>query len=297
MKPVFSNTHSYALMSSNRLSRMAPAPAIYNAAVQAVVRRAGGLPLYVRHVIHDLVSGDFHVEELERRLPLGLNAYYDSLLQRLALGELQALLTPLIVTLACAVAPLEEETLLLLLVRRKVLQQGDDYDRALLRRGLEALGSMIHRTVVPSGGHGYEPYHLSFREHIRTDEAGLIGRENAKARDSLCTLTQDWSSIPRGHPARHYVLRYGPQTLLQVGRCENVVGLLTDLFFLEAKAEAGLVFELAGDFGAALKAIAGQRSASTNSAAVRGSAATRPPLSGAAPRGLVPVFVESGLVV
>ncbi len=229
--------------------------AIDNAAVQAVVRRAAGLPLYVRHVIHDLLTGAFRADELERRLPPGLHAYYDNLLARLALGELQALLTPLIVTLAWAQAPLEEETLLLLLVRRKILQRGDEYDRALLRRGLEALSSMIRATVVPRGGHVYEPYHLNFREHIRADATSFIGRENAKARDELCALAQDWASLPRSHPARTYAVRYGPRMLLEAGRYDDLVRLLTDLFFLEAKAEAGLIFELAADFGNAIGAL------------------------------------------
>ncbi len=47
--------------------------------------------------------------------------------------------------------------------------------------------------------------------------------------------------------------------LLRAEQWEKLEGLLTDLFFLEAKAEAGMVFDLASDFSAAAKAIPGER--------------------------------------
>jgi hypothetical protein len=66
------------------------------------------------------------------------------LLRRFAIGELQALLTPLVVSVAWAKAPLEEETLLELMVRRKVLLAGgDEAPEQLLRRGLDVAGVML----------------------------------------------------------------------------------------------------------------------------------------------------------
>jgi len=52
-----------------------------------------------------------------------------------------------------------------------------------------------------------------------------------------------------------YALRHLPGHLIETQRWDDLSVVLTDLFYLEAKAEAGLVFELAGDFGAAVQAL------------------------------------------
>jgi WD40 repeat protein len=224
---------------------------VTNRAVSAVVERAGGLPLYVHHVAQDVLTGHCRFADLERRLPPGLAAYYDDLLGRLAVGDLQALLTPLAVTLAWARAPLDEETLHLLMVRRKVLAEGGE-GRAMLRRALEAVGSLVRLAPVPGAArHGYELYHPIFREHVRTDAAMALGQQNELARQELCALAVGWAGVPDAHPARDYALRYGPRTLLEAGRREEAESLLTSPAFLEAKAEAGLVYDLAGDFAEA----------------------------------------------
>jgi hypothetical protein len=231
-------------------------PAVANAAVDAIVEKARGLPLYVRFVVEDIVSGALRFLDLEHRLPPSLEAYYDDLLGRLAIGDLRALLTPLLVTIAWARAPLDEETLLLLMVRREVVPAGET-GRLLLRRGLTALSSMLRAAPVPGGGSGYEPYHETFRAHIRKDRAGLLAHQNQVARDKLCTLVRDWSSLPKNHPALGYVLRQGPMILIDEDRWDDLEALLLDpeqgLFFLQAKAEAGLVFDLAMDFTRALQ--------------------------------------------
>jgi hypothetical protein len=233
-------------------------PAVVNAAVDAIVAKARGLPLYVRFVVEDVVSGALRFADLEHRLPPSLEAYYDDLLRRLSIGDLQALLTPLLVTVAWARAPLDEETLLLLMVRREIVPAGET-GRLLLRRGLAALASMLRPAPVPGGELGYEPYHETFRAHIREDRAGLLAHQNQVAREKLCALVRDWSSLPEDHPALGYVLRQGPVTLIDEGRWDDLETLLLDpeqgLFFLEAKAEAGMVFDLVEDFGEAVERI------------------------------------------
>lgn len=234
---------------------------VTNPAVQAVVDRAGGLPLFVHYVVQDILADHFRFDELERRLPPGLDAYYNDLLKRLSIGELQAILTPLVVTIACAAAPLEEETLLLLMVRRKVIREGSP-GRALLQRAMAAIGSMVRSAQAPGGGEGFELYHFTFREHIREDRAGIIGEQNPLAREELCALVRGWQDVPVGHPARQYALRHGPRTLVEERRWDDLEALLTDLDFLEAKTEAGLVFDVSGDFDRALTILPATRSRS-----------------------------------
>ncbi|HJT77787.1 MAG TPA: ATP-binding protein, partial [Gemmataceae bacterium] len=224
---------------------------VVNRAVDAVVQQAKRLPLYMHYVVQDILAGHFHFAELEQRLPPGLSAYYEDLLGRLGIGDVPALLTPLVVTIAWAKAPLDDETLHLLMVRQKQLAEGDD-GRAVLRQALEALGSMVRRAPVPGGGQpGYEPYHPTFRDHVRTDKIKRLGQKNQLAQQAFCELAEGWANIPAEHAARKYALRFGPRTLVEAKRWESVWRLLTDLPFLEAKTEAGLVFDLAGDLESA----------------------------------------------
>jgi hypothetical protein len=107
-------------------------------------------------------------------------------------------------------APLDEETLHELMLRRKVLVRGNEA-RSLekLKQGLDAVQTMLRAATLPGGGFGYEPYHLTFREHVRKDEAGIIGDQNQLAREEFCKLTGDWASLPADHSARQYALRRG----------------------------------------------------------------------------------------
>jgi WD40 repeat protein len=231
---------------------------VVNSSVEAVVQRAQGLPLYVHFVVQDILAGHLSFEELPRRLPPSLSAYYDYLLHRMSIGELQALLTPLLVTIAWARAPLDEATLHLLMVRRTVLQD-DEHGLGNLRRGLAAVQSMIRLAPSPNGGYGYEPYHPTFREYIQADAAGIIGGQNALAKEDLGRLAKDWATLPQEHPARQYTLRHGIRHQLDLEHWGDVEQQLTDLFFLESKTEAGLVFDLAADLTVATQRMPADR--------------------------------------
>ncbi len=225
---------------------------VTNRAIESVIRRAQGLPLYVHLVVQDLLAGHLRADELDRKLPASLNAYYDDLLRRMAIGDLQALLSPLMATIAWAHAPLDEQTLHLMMVRRTVVND-DEAGRLRVRRGLAALQSMI-RPVQLLGvkASGYEPYHPTFGDHIRQDPQEILGTQNRLAREAFVKLAQDWAAVPADHPAHTFVLRYGPTMLQEAGMWDDLESLLTDVFFWEAKNEAGLVFELATDLTAAL---------------------------------------------
>jgi len=201
-----------------------------NALVDAVVSCAEGLPLYVRFVVEDVLAGHLTFDAtLPGKLPRGLSAYYDDMLRRFAIGELQALLTPLVVSVVWAKAPLEEQTLLELLLRRKVLLGGgEEPAEQTLRRGLDAAAVMLRVVPLAGGGFGYEPYHLTFRDHVRADKAKIIGGQNLLARKEFCELTCDWAKLPVGHAARRYVLRHGPEHLLEEKRHDELVRLARD---------------------------------------------------------------------
>ena len=184
-----------------RLDREQPQQ-VTNDAVEAVVARANGLPLYVHFVVEDILSGQVTFARLSSELPPSLSAYYAELLRRVQISSLQALLTPLIVTLAWAKTPLDDETLHLLMVRRKVLD-GSDAARTLLRQALETLQGMIRLAPVPGLDHpGYELYHPTFREHIHNDPQGTLAMQNQIARQEFCGLVREWKTIPESAPCR-----------------------------------------------------------------------------------------------
>jgi hypothetical protein len=63
----------------------------------------------------------------------------------------------------------------------------------------------------------------------------------------------------RTDPDYLFLLRQLPRQLQLAGKWDKLEKRLTDLFFLEAKAEAGMVFELAADFRTALQSLSAQR--------------------------------------
>lgn len=223
-----------------------------NAAVDAVVERAEGLPLYVRFVVEDVLKGAIRFGEFER-LPRGLSAYYRDLLHRLGVGDLQALLTPLVVTLAWAPSPPTVDVLLWLLARRGVCTEGD---AAILTEGLRAVGSLV-RDVPIEKQVGYELYHETFVNHVRTD--AVTARQSELAQKAFASLATRWKEIPADHPARPYALRYGVTILIGQRRWDDLESLLLDFEFLEAMAGAKLVYELAANLRSAALALPTER--------------------------------------
>ena len=210
---------------------------VTNEAVEAVVARAAGLPLYVHFVVEDILSGSFAMARLPGELPPSLSDYYAELLRRVQISSLQALLTPLVVTIAWAKAPLEKETLHLLMVRHKVLDESEA-SRALLQRGLDALQGMVRLTAVAgSNDLGYEIYHPTFREHIHSDLQGTLAIQNRLARQDLCEMVRQWSRIEEPHPARAYALRHGVSHVLEEVNLDGVCDLVRS-GFLTAQAKA-----------------------------------------------------------
>jgi WD40 repeat protein len=242
-------------------------PVIVNAAVDAIVQKAciqsrdeqgeegkkrtGGLPLYVRFVVEDILAGHLRFEDLEQKMPPSLEAYYDDLLRRLSLGDLQMILTPIIVTLAWARAPLDEATLVVVLSRR--FETSTDEILKIVQQSLTALQTLLKPTAIPGGRLGYEIYHPTFRNHVRADRARCFLLTTSNARIDLCELARGWADLPRDHPALQYVLRHGPRTLIEEELWDDLEALLLDLSFLEAKANLGLAFELAMDFAEAVR--------------------------------------------
>ena len=96
----------------------------------------------------------------------------------------------------------------------------------------------------------YRIYHESFADFLR-DKTAV---DRSRHRQCLADYCLAWSR-QEGF-GKLYALRFGPRHLIEDGRWDDLEALLLDpergLFFLEAKAEAGLVFDLAMDISRAL---------------------------------------------
>ena len=207
--------------------------AVVNPFIDLVTHRADGLPLYVKYVIGDVLSGKYRVLDGDEDLPDSLHAYHEELLKRLGVGDLQAVVTPLAATLASAFEPLAVRELEAIFTWRKLIHQ--DGGLELIERGLAAIGSMIATAPDPEGEIGYTLFHQSLRDHIL--ESPLMTQSVATARDALADLA---TGIDLPECIKNYFLRCGVRHLLQVGRKDDAENLLLDLDYLELMFAQGI---------------------------------------------------------
>jgi tetratricopeptide (TPR) repeat protein len=207
--------------------------AVVNPFIDLVTQRAAGLPLYVKYVIGDVLSGKYRVLDGQEDLPESLHAYHEELLRRLAVGDLQAVVTPLVATLACAHEPLSLQEITAILVHRKLLvAEGAE---ALVDEALAATASMLSTAPDPEGETGFTLFHQSLRDHMRGSEQmrQSIGTGIA----ALADLSIETNPPP---PLTNYLLRCGVRHLLDANRREEAQALLLDLTHLGRMAELGV---------------------------------------------------------
>lgn len=217
---------------------------VHNAFVERVVSRAKGLPLYVHLLLEDLRAGNLTVHD-EDRLPDGLNAYYDDLVQRMGLSTVQRDLPLLIAALAVAEEPLDGAALAQLLAAPYM------QDEAVFAPRVEAalrVGTGLLRAVpTPEGTAGHSLYHQSFREYVTgrraTDElpevpaCAVLAETVDEARRRLYRTAAHWRELPDGNLRRH-LFRWGAEYALwwqQPTGAGVVAGRMTDFAYLQAR--------------------------------------------------------------
>ena len=195
---------------------------IQNDFIRAIVKQSEGSPLYVNYVIGDLCAGLIGPEN-ELRLPPRLNGYHDRLIERLSVGDLQAVTTPCVVLLAEAKESLSVSELAALLCRRGVLAAPD---QTLVERAIAYLSSMIRNRDTRDGEDTYTLFHHSLRQHI-------LGRPDLQHQVTLTRrLLVEAAQQPWGDAAEVYLLRHGVAHLVENDQCDRALGLITDFDFL-----------------------------------------------------------------
>ena len=206
---------------------------VVNPFIDLVTVRAAGLPLYVKYVVGDVLAGKYRVLDGQEDLPDSLQAYHEELLRRLAVGDLQAIVTPLVAMLACAHEPLSSAELATILANRNLIKRQGSSE--LIDKALAAVSSMIVAAPDPDGEAGFMLFHSSLRDHIRTSP--LMVQSVAMASDAFADLAALHAAPPE---ITSYLLRCGVRHLLDAERRDDARKLLLDLDRFNSMREAGV---------------------------------------------------------
>ena len=199
--------------------------------IHQVTERAGGLPLYVVYAIGDVLNGTYRVLDGEENLPPSLDAYHAKLIEKLGIGALHEILTPLAAGLAVAREPLSQREIFQLLISMNRMEKDEE---ELLDRALLALSGMLSTAPDPEGEIGYRLFHQSLKEHILQNQEmeGPVKR----AKRAFADLAENSDPPPE---LKNYLLRCGIDHLLEVDRKQEAEQLLLDLDHLYAMNQQG----------------------------------------------------------
>jgi WD40 repeat protein len=204
---------------------------VVNPFISRVTNRAAGLPLYVKYVIGDVLAGEYRVLDGNESLPASLDAYHEKLLKRLSIGDLQAIVTPLVATLATAYEPLTARELTAILNERKLLT-ADLAGESSLDSCLAAIAGMLATAPDPDGETGFILFHQSLRDHILN---------SSQMTQSVATARAAFAEIA-GQPIeshakylKNYICRSGVRHLLDEGKWEAAKHLLIDFKYLQRR--------------------------------------------------------------
>ncbi|NLE54811.1 MAG: TIR domain-containing protein [Lentisphaerae bacterium] len=226
-------------------------PGITTTQVKAILERNEGMLFSVRYVV-DAIK-DLSLDRLDE-FPRSLVDIYQKFFRRQFGADLpyyEVAITPLLQAVLAAFKPLELGFL------QSLCRIASDTD---FQRRLNRLGSLF-----PVTGDGDDatirPFHRSLGDWF-TDSAAagnyfISASDGHKALASFCLAEyrQGAKSMSR------YALRFLPSHLIAAKRWDDLVGdeatpgPLTDLLFIQAKCEAGLVHDLVKDYNAALAAL------------------------------------------
>ena len=213
---------------------------VVNTFIDQVAERAAGLPIYVNYVIGDINKGKYRVLDGDEDLPEGLNAYHEELLRRMGIGDLQAVLTPIVAMLAVSYEPLSTKQLTSMLESRTIIEgskvnlREDRLARkkvlTLVENAVSAISSMLtfEERIGERGPERYcRLYHQSLRDHIHNSPSIAYSLKVANTAFTDLALMES--------PAREfrdYALRHSVRHLIEQNMFEEAKEKLLDLDFL-----------------------------------------------------------------
>ena len=206
---------------------------VINPFIDLVTKRAEGLPLYVKYVINDVLSGNYSIDATAN-LPSSLHAYHEELLRRLGIGDLQAILTPLAATLAVAREPLAKHEIRTFLQLRKLLSEDDIAADELLEKALSAITAMLRIAPDPEAEEGFTLFHKSLRDYILKADSMKQNVEMSKQAFADAALTPEKNEI-----TRNYLYRAGIDHLIDINQKDEAKNLLIELNYFGTLYQLG----------------------------------------------------------
>ncbi len=221
---------------------------VANAVVDLVTARADGLPIYVKHVVDDILGGWVRLEPgTLPDLPPSLQAYHERLLGRGGVGALAMIVTPLLATLAVTLDAVTEGEIAGFLGEDGWDLLADETDPGqLVRDALGWLAPMLRAAPGSDGEPRYTLFHHSLREHMTASPTTRGPVQNARRK----TLRLAASLNPSG-PLRAYLLRWAIRHLSLAGDATALRALLVEPGYLAAKADIQPLEEVLDDLLAA----------------------------------------------
>jgi WD40 repeat protein len=210
-------------------------------AARSLTTRAEGNFLWAKQAMDGLETDLYRFDELDS-LPPGLPGLYLCFFERHFLDAASyKRARRLLQVVVAAREPLTVEDL--------AAATGLDADSALpslLRR----LTHYLPKRRGEDGKEWYTVFHRSFADWLTADKMGTYYVSPAKGLERLANWC--WQEDrQRGRAMSGYALTHLPAHLAASQCWDDLATTLTDLFFLEAKADAGRVFDLVGDFALA----------------------------------------------
>jgi recombinational DNA repair protein (RecF pathway) len=203
-----------------------------NKFIEELTLRSEGLPLYVRMVIEDLKTRQFTVRDGDR-LPQGLERYYDHLLERPGVGDVELVLTEVLTLLSWAQEPLAQQTIIDILVQTRSAPQSGQFVHEfsqLVNKVLEFGHTTLVQRTTPEGEWGWTLYHDSFREFLRTSERVKMTRRYMQ--HALLTWCAQWQTHKSPYALRHYA-----EHLREANEVAQLYALARDEAFAQAQIE------------------------------------------------------------
>jgi WD40 repeat protein len=198
---------------------------VVNPFIEAVVRNADGLPIYVRLVVEDVKTGVIELSE-KVTLPKGLTNYYQKLLERLGVSDLQRDITLVVAILARSQEPLDESALMQLVAISENPDWGSEREAFRERIGnvLRYGATLLRQVETKDGTKGYGLYHQSFRDFVggtkrvdgteQTPPAEMLKGTVRRAETLLGQAATAWNALADGggeSNLRNHLFRWGTE--------------------------------------------------------------------------------------
>lgn len=211
------------------------------AIVEILLEKSEGVFLYVEYICTELRQCYLSLDRLDE-FPQGLGGIYAQYFARQFpdISAYKATVRHLLDTIAAAQEPLELQQL-------GKMFDWNTYDREDF---LSSVGSMFREVTGK-----IQPFHKSLLDWLTdASKAGhyFVSIKEGHSRLAACC----WAEYERGPKSMpRYALHYLPKHLTVAERWDDLETILTGLSYLEAKNQAGLVFDLAVDFSTAVSVL------------------------------------------